>query len=204
MVGGNRVDDLFVFVVFAEHVGTDLGMGTFDFMVDGFAQIVEKTDTFGAFLIQTQFSGDDTHEIGGFQRVLKHILREAVTILQSAQQTDDGRGDALNTGFKNGGFALLKEFIFNFLADLFGKFFDAGGVDPAVADQALHQAARHLFADRVKTADDHRFGGVVNKDTHTGDSLNGADIASFAADDPALHFIVGQGDRGGGTFIGAV
>lgn len=45
MVRCNRIDDVFGFIVLAENVRADCGMGAFDFMVDGFSDIVEKTDS---------------------------------------------------------------------------------------------------------------------------------------------------------------
>ena len=42
MVRCNRIDDVFGFIVLAENVRADCGMGAFDFMVDGFADGSKK------------------------------------------------------------------------------------------------------------------------------------------------------------------
>ena len=73
-------------------------------------------------------------------------------------------------------------------------------MDAAVHDEALHRDARDLAPDGVKGADDHRFGSVVNDQVHTGGGLQGADVAALAADDAALHVVVGQVDHADGAF----
>ena len=57
-----------------------------------------------------------------------------------------------------------------------------------------------LAADRVEAADDHHARRVVDDHVDAGGLFEGADVAPFAADDPALHFVVGNIDRAGGGF----
>ena len=47
-------------------------------------------------------------------------------------------------------------------------------------------------------------GSVVNDKINAGDGLQGADVATLAADDAALHLVVGQSDHGNGDFRGMV
>ena len=57
-----------------------------------------------------------------------------------------------------------------------------------------------LAADGVEAADDHHARRVVDDHVDAGRFFEGADVAPFAADDPALHFVVGNVDRAGRGF----
>lgn len=94
---------------------------------------------------------------------------------------------------------LLKMF-FEFSLGVGDDFFDSGGVDAAVGDEPVEGEAGHFASDHVESADDHDAWRVVDDDVDAGGFLEGADIASFASDDPALHFVVGDIDRAGGGF----
>ena len=58
--------------------------------------------------------------------------------------------------------------------------------------------AGDFAADRVEAADDHHAGRVVDDHVDAGGLFEGADVAAFAADDAALHFVVGDVDGAGG------
>lgn len=66
-------------------------------------------------------------------------------------------------------------------------------MDPAVVDQLLQGDPGHFPAHRVEAGNDHRFRRIVDDQVDTGQGLQGPDVPAFPADDPALHFIVGQG-----------
>ncbi len=73
-------------------------------------------------------------------------------------------------------------------------------MDAAVHDQLLEGDPSDLPADRVEGGEDHGLGGVVDDEVHAGGGLQGPDVPSLAADDPALHLVVGQGHHGHGGF----
>ena len=58
--------------------------------------------------------------------------------------------------------------------------------------------ARGLAAHGIESGYDHGFGRVVDDQVHAGGGLQGADVAALAADDAALHIVVGQVDDGNG------
>ena len=60
--------------------------------------------------------------------------------------------------------------------------------------------AGDLAADRVERADDHHARRVVDDHVDAGGLFEGADVAAFAADDAALHFVAGNVDRAGRGF----
>ena len=71
-------------------------------------------------------------------------------------------------------------------------------MDPAVGDQRLQRPPGDLAADRIEAGDDDRVRRVVDDDVHAGRQLERADVPPLAADDPPLHLVVGQRDRGHG------
>jgi len=57
----------------------------------------------------------------------------------------------------------------------------------------------YLTPDRVKAAQYDSFRGIVDDQVDTGHGFNGADVATFTADNAPLHFVTGQGhDRNRG------
>ena len=46
---------------------------------------------------------------------------------------------------------------------------------------------------RVESGNDHRFRRIVDDQVDAGQGFQGPDVPAFPADDPALHFIIGQG-----------
>src|SRR5256885_9207071 len=83
---------------------------------------------------------------------------------------------------------------------LFRSLLDAGGMDAAVLHQALEGDPGDLAADRIEAGEDDRFRRVVDDEIDAGGQLERADVASFASDDAALHFLVREVDDGDGVF----
>ena len=82
------------------------------------------------------------------------------------------------------------------------ELFDPRRMDAAVGDQLVQRHAGDLAADRIEPADDHHARRVVDDHVDAGGFFEGADIAPFAADDAALHFVAGDVDGAGGGFGG--
>jgi len=132
--------------------------------------------------------------------VLQHILTIGGTIAQAAQELNQLVVDAVLIGLEHGVVASFADLVVHFFAGLLHHFLDAGGVDAAVHDQLLHGDAGDLTADGVKGGHDDGFGGIVDDEVDAGGGLQGADVAALAADNAALHVVVGQGDNGYGGF----
>lgn len=181
MVRCNRIDDVFGFIVLAENVRADCGMGAFDFMVDGFSDIVEKTDPARFLFVKPEFRGDGAHERGGFDGVFEHVLREAETELESAEQGDDLFRHPLNAAVENRFFSGVEDLFINLLADLFDEFLNAGRVNAPVGNEFFQQTARDFLADRVKAGNDDRFRRIVDQDVDARGGFQSADIASLAS-----------------------
>src|SRR5690606_24202171 len=84
-------------------------------------------------------------------------------------------------------------------------FLDARRVDAPVGDELGESQLRHLAAHGVEAGEQHRLGGVVDDQVDARERLEGADVAPLAADDAALHGVVGDGhhrDADGGRHLG--
>ena len=61
-------------------------MGTFDFVIDSLANVVEQANPFGDLLIQAKFRGQHALDSGNFHRVIEHILCKAVAELEPSEK----------------------------------------------------------------------------------------------------------------------
>ena len=62
----------------------------------------------------------------------------------------------------------------------------------------LQRQTGHLAANRIKRGDDNGLGRVVDDQIDARRGFERANVAAFAADDAALHILVGQVDHGNG------
>ena len=142
--------------------------------------------------IEPQLGGHQPGDVCGLDQVLEHVLPVRRPVAQAAEDRDQGRvevGDAdLGERVLRGAQAKLLDLGLAPLVDLL----DPGGVDAAVLDQLGQGDPRRLTSYRVEAGQQHRLGRVVDHHVHPGDLLEGADVAAFSADDPALHLVAGQ------------
>ena len=81
---------------------------------------------------------------------------------------------------------------------------DAAGVDAAVGDELGDRQPGDLAADRVEARQDDRLRRVVDDQVDAGRLLEGPDVATLAADDPALHLVRRQVDDRHGVLGGVI
>ena len=72
------------------------------------------------------------------------------------------------------------------------RLLDSRRVDPAVGQQLLQRQPRQLTPDAVEPRQDDRARGVVDDEVDAGQVLERADVATLAADDPALEVVGGE------------
>ena len=82
----------------------------------------------------------------------------------------------------------------------FNHFLNAGGMYSAVSNEFFQSDTCNLSSDRVKAGKCDSLGSVIDNKVNTDKGLKCADVSAFAADDPALHFIVGQRHNRNGNF----
>ncbi len=101
-----------------------------------------------------------------------------------------------------GGLAELADVLLHLLLRFADDFLDAGRMDAAVLDQLFERELGDLATDVVEAGDDDDAGRVIDDHVNTGGFLEGADVAAFAADDPAFHVVAGDVDRADGRLGG--
>lgn len=126
----------------------------------------------------------------------------AGAIVESAEEVDDAFVETADLGFLDGFFAVAADLLLDFRLGFGDEFFDAGGVDAAIGDELVEGDAGDFAADGIEGADDDDAGGIVDDDVDAGGFFEGADIATFAADDSAFHFVAGDIDGAGRGFGG--
>ena len=75
-------------------------------------------------------------------------------------------------------------------ATFWHDFLDARRMDAAIEQEALHGFAGDLAAHRIKAGKHHGIGRIVDEHGDARGGLEGADVATFAADDAAFQFLI--------------
>ncbi len=133
----------------------------------------------------------------------QHVLAVAGAEVEAAQQVDDPLVEVVDFGFLGGFLADLLD-VPPSLLGVADDLFDSRRVDAAIGDQAVEREPRDLAADHVERAT-MTTPGVSSMITSTPVAFSNARgcSASFAADDPPLHFVVGDVDGARGGLGGA-
>jgi len=74
-----------------------------------------------------------------------------------------------------------------------------GGMDAAIGNELLQGQTGHLPAHRLKAGHRNGLGGIVDNEIRAGEGLQRTDVAALAADDTALHLVIGQGNHTDGN-----
>ena len=132
----------------------------------------------------------------------QHVLAVAGAEAQPAQQMNHLGMQVRHVGLLGRFLAELLDVLLHLGLRFGHQLLDPRGMDPAVGDQLVQRHAGHLAADRIEAADDHHARRVVDDHVDAGGFFERPDVASFAADDPALHLVAGNVDGAGGRFGG--
>src|SRR3972149_1627675 len=122
--------------------------------------------------------------------------------VEPAQEVDQTLVEAEDLGFLAGLFAQFLDVFFQFALGGNDNFLDAGGMNAAVGNEFFQGHARDFTANHVEGADDNHAGSIVDDHVHAGGFFEGADVSTFAADDAAFHFVVGDAHGAGCGFGG--
>ena len=163
-------------------------------MIHGLSDVVKQSCPASQGLVESQLGSHDARHVGDFKAVSQSVLPVAAA---EAERTDDLyeiRVHLLDVGFEKGFFACVDDHLVHILLRLLDEFFDSGRMDPAVRNEPFEGKTGNLAPDRVKAADRDGLGRIVYDEVNTGQGLESTDVASFAADDAALHVVPRQGD----------
>ena len=179
-------------------------MRALDLVVDGLADVVEQAAGLGDLDVGADLGRDDRREAARLDHVVEDVLAVARPVLEPAEELDQLRRQARDAALVGGGLAGLADDQVDLGAGLADDLLDPAGVDPAVADQLRQGHPGDLAADRVEARQDDRLGRVVDDQVDPGRLLEGPDVATLAADDPALHLVVREVDDGHRVLGGVV
>ena len=137
MMGLDRVDDNGLLAISAGKLGANDSMRALNVVVDGLAQVVQKTGALGGHNIQTKLGGHHAAQVGNLKRVLQHVLTKRGAVAQSAQGLDNLGMQVVDTGIEGGLLAGLAHALLNQVCGLVIHLLDAGGVNTAVGNEVL-------------------------------------------------------------------
>src|SRR5690606_29329785 len=122
--------------------------------------------------------------------VLQQVLSVGAAVFHAAHHADQFSVKTVDPQIDAGAFAHLHDLVLKVFAGLPNDFFDPRGMDPSVLHQLVQRQTRDLTTHGIEAAEDDRAGRIVHDDLHAGGLLQGADVPSFATDDPAFHIVV--------------
>ena len=137
--------------------------------------------------IQTELRGQRRRDVGRFHEVLQHVLAVARPVLEPAEELDHLRVDVRDPDLGHRVLAGPADALIDLREGPLVHLLDPSGVDPAVLHELLEREAGGLATDGIEAAEDDGLGRVVDDQVHAGRRLEGADVAAFTPDDPALH-----------------
>ncbi len=164
-------------------------MRQFGLVVGHLADVVQQTGAAGRLGVQPQLGGHDAGQVGRLAGVLQQVLAVGGAVLHLTDQTYQFGMQAVDAQVDGRALADLDDLLLDLLLDLGDHLLDTGGVDAAVGHQLVERQTGDLAAHGVEAAQDDRFGGVVDDDFDARRSLQGANVATLAADDAALHLV---------------
>jgi hypothetical protein len=204
VVAGDGVGDDFVFALLAGELAADDGVAALDLVADGLADVVEQAGAAGDGDVQAELAGHQAGDVAALDRVLQHVLGVAVAVAQLPEQLGELGVQAGEAELVEGLLGRLAHGALDLGLRLDDDLFDAGRVDAPVGDELLEREPGDLAAHGVEARDDDGLGGVVDDEVGAGGLLQGANVAALAADDAALHLVVGQVHRGDGALLHVV
>ncbi|CAN4072520.1 choloylglycine hydrolase, partial [Dysosmobacter welbionis] len=166
----------------------------------GLAQIVEQAGPLGSLDIRTQLGGHHAGDVADLDGVLQDVLAVAGPVVEAAQHLHQLWVQVPHAALEHGALTLCLDGVLHFPACLLHHLLNVGGMDAAVGDQLLQGQAGDLPPHRLEAGDGDGLGRVVDDEIHTRQGLDGADVAALAADDAALHLVIGQGNHTDGHF----
>ena len=170
-------------------VRADLGVCSFDLVADRLADVVQQRAHLRDMHVRPHLGGEHGGDVRGLDGMSQLVLAVARAVLQPAEQLDDLRMKHLQADLDDGLLAGILDRLLDLAPGLLDFLLDARRVDAAILHQAADGDAGDLAPDRIERRDQDGLGRVVDDQVDARGLLDGADVASLAADDAALHFV---------------
>ena len=180
------------FLEFLGQFHADGHMAALDLVGQRFADIMQQAGTARQGGVESQLGRHAAGQLRHLDGMLQYVLAVAGAVTHPAQQPHQLGVQMVHAGFDHRALAVLLDLGLHLAAGLFHRFLDAGRMDASVLNELFQRKPRDLPFDGVVAGKGDGLGGIVDDEIHAGQVLQRADIASFAADDAALHLIVGQ------------
>ena len=132
-------------------VGANQGVGPLDFVIDGFADIMEQPHTTGHFLVQIEFRRHDPRQKADLDAVLQNILGIGRSELKLAQVPDQIIVEVMHPKFEGRLFTGFLDGLLDFLGDFFNHIFNPGRVDATIGNQTHERQAGNFASYRIET-----------------------------------------------------
>src|ERR1019366_6000784 len=190
-----------------QDLAADDGVGAFDVLLDGVADVVEEADLTRLLDVVADLRGEQPRDQGGVLAVDQDIGAVPAPVAERPEKLDELRVDAGDAHLLGGRLAFLAQPVGDLGAALGHHLLDARGVDAAVDEEPFQGHLGDLPAHRLESGEDHRLGGLVDDDVDAGRRLEGSDVAPLTADDPSLQVVGGEmedGDGGLARLLGGV
>ena len=199
VVRRDRQEDRLALAVLAQEVEAELEVRALQVAIDGLADVVEEGRAGRHLAVEAQLLRHDAGEERDFLRVVQDVLPVAGAELQSSHQPQHFGMQVEEPELEGGGFAFAADRLLHVRLHLLDDLLDPRRMDAAVGDETLDRLARDLAAERIEAGEDDRARRVVDDQLDAGGGFERADVAAFAADDPALQVVARQiDDRDGG------
>ena len=143
-----------------------------------------------------ELAGHDPGQVDDLERVLEDVLPVARAELESAEDLDQLLVELAAVRLEHRLLAGLAHEVVDLRLRLVVRLLDPRRVDSPVLEQLLQRQLRDLAAHAVEGREDDGLRRVVDDEVDAGQVLERADVATFAADDPALHVVGRQLDDG--------
>ncbi len=192
VVAGNGIHHPLVDAVTLGKFCPDNGVSTFNFVVNGFAQVVQQAAHLGNGNVRAKFTCDHPRKVGSFDAVGVLVLSIAGAELETPQQFDDLRVQARYACLVSRRLALLADDLIDFFLGVVYELLNSCRVDTPIYHQFAQRALGNLAANWIKTGNRHGFGCIVNDHINSRRLFKRTNIATIAPDNAALHLVGGQ------------
>ena len=177
-------------------------MRALDLVRDRLADVVEQRRALRRLHVRVELGRHQPAEVDDLERVLEDVLAVARAVVEPAEELDELLVELAAVRLEDGLLAGLQDVLVDLRLRLVVHLLDPRRLDAAVLDELERGHLRDLAADRVEGREHDRLRRVVDDHVDAGQVLERADVASLAADDPALHVVGGKLDQRRGRLGG--
>ena len=192
MVRLHRLDDFFIDSILFQYFSAKFNMRTLNFMVNRFADIMEKRSLFRDFNIQPKFGCNHARNVCHFHGMRQHVLSKTCPEMKPAQKLKDFLRQIENADILSGllsyFLSALRDFRFCFL----NFFLDFRRLNPTILDELVESKAGDFSPIGIERRNNNGIRSFVDHKFNSGRLLKSADISPLPSDNFPLKLFVRQ------------